>query len=865
MERKWTFALLLLLSVAVGQAWADTYTGVLVDSVSNEPLPFANVAVVGTTRGTSTDNDGVFTINANMGEKLEFSYLGYNTKTIKLTTKGKVSEQTGRPVLTLRVKLAETEGEQLQEIVVTKQRYKYSKKNKAVDFVTNAIRLRDQNALTNADYYQRTVYEQTKLGLTNVKIKEGNKSTVQQLILQSDSSIFSQHPVLYFSNTEKNMDQLYRRSPQTNKTIVNGINRVSLEDQLLGEGATDQFTNQFFKEINIYSPTINIAFKDFISPLSSIAPSFYKFFIQDTVTVDSLTCVRIAFAPMNNAQLGFIGHLDIVDPSLMKDSTAAYTVKQVEMNIHQEIAINWLDNLRITQNFNLNDEGIMELSSERIAAEFYIIKGVNGIYAERKRDISKYIFHQKNDSIMRSIEGAELVLPTAADQDSTFWAEQRAETGNAKDSRNVETLVNDLKSSSGTSTLLYVIETIIKAYLRTSNPSYFDIGPIYTFLAGGQIEGFRLKFAGETTANLCPYVFLSGYGAYGFGDHRWKFGGTAEFSFNKKTYHPREWPVHSITLNYTRDTRTLGEEPRYTVVDNMFYAIKRMGITNVIYYDKAQITYEYEHRSHFSLKLNAFQEWMYPSDDLGGTIFFQKADGTLLPLLHHNEVGLTLRYAPKETFVQGRMFRFPTKNPHPTFSIQHRASFQGLFGAEYGYQATEVRYAQHIFFPSYGSMDIWLKAGKIWTGDCPYPYLFTPNSNTSFTVVNESFSMVNPLEFLADQYVSLDLMFYTYLLFNSIPYVKKAHLREVFGFSMYWGHLSNKNNPTYNNNLLAFPEYSMAMPMNMPYMEFSVGIANILNLIRLEYVRRINFLDSPSIQRNPMGANGIRFVFDFEF
>ncbi|SHJ39552.1 TonB-linked outer membrane protein, SusC/RagA family [Pseudozobellia thermophila] len=62
----------------------STITGTVVDS-SGLPLPGANVIVKGTTVGTQTDFDGNFTLNAEEGSILVFSYIGFKNQEIKLT------------------------------------------------------------------------------------------------------------------------------------------------------------------------------------------------------------------------------------------------------------------------------------------------------------------------------------------------------------------------------------------------------------------------------------------------------------------------------------------------------------------------------------------------------------------------------------------------------------------------------------------------------------------------------------------------------------------------------------------------------------------------------------------------------------
>ena len=73
-----TFLLLTVLGFAQNKG---TITGILTDKdLNNEPLPFANVNIKGTTTGVSTDEKGKYTITAEAGTyTIQFSFLGYET------------------------------------------------------------------------------------------------------------------------------------------------------------------------------------------------------------------------------------------------------------------------------------------------------------------------------------------------------------------------------------------------------------------------------------------------------------------------------------------------------------------------------------------------------------------------------------------------------------------------------------------------------------------------------------------------------------------------------------------------------------------------------------------------------------------
>ena len=74
--------MLLLLIPMISSFGQRTITGTVIDAENNEPLPGASVIIKGTTSGTITDARGAFTINAEQGDVLQVSFVGYRTREI---------------------------------------------------------------------------------------------------------------------------------------------------------------------------------------------------------------------------------------------------------------------------------------------------------------------------------------------------------------------------------------------------------------------------------------------------------------------------------------------------------------------------------------------------------------------------------------------------------------------------------------------------------------------------------------------------------------------------------------------------------------------------------------------------------------
>src|SRR5690606_17672456 len=70
-------------------------TGTVIDSDMEAPLPGANVKVVGTTNGTTTDFDGRFSLDVQGSGTLEITYLGFERRTVRFNVTGGGTQDLG--------------------------------------------------------------------------------------------------------------------------------------------------------------------------------------------------------------------------------------------------------------------------------------------------------------------------------------------------------------------------------------------------------------------------------------------------------------------------------------------------------------------------------------------------------------------------------------------------------------------------------------------------------------------------------------------------------------------------------------------------------------------------------------------------
>ncbi len=87
MKKLYRFLFFLMMFISTSQllfAQAQTITG-LVSDATGVGLPGVNIHIKGTTQGTTTDLNGKFTMQASQGDVLVFSFIGYDTREVKVS------------------------------------------------------------------------------------------------------------------------------------------------------------------------------------------------------------------------------------------------------------------------------------------------------------------------------------------------------------------------------------------------------------------------------------------------------------------------------------------------------------------------------------------------------------------------------------------------------------------------------------------------------------------------------------------------------------------------------------------------------------------------------------------------------------
>ncbi len=849
-----TIALLVSFTAAAQESEKKRIYGKITDKATKEEIPYAAVRIRKTSNGCSSDNNGYFSFyTADLRDTLIISNLGYKDVKIPLNAKTRFP-------LNIRM---EAENYELAEITIKPKREKYRKKNNpAVALVRKVIERRDDNAPENKPFYSRNRHEKLSIALNNFSSAKESHFGKKFAFLDQyiDTSLVSGKPILYISAREMIGSDYHSKDPKRKRQYVKARKRNGIDDFVSAE-SLEAIYEETFKDIDIFQDNVSLFGNKFVSPVSKLGPTFYRYYIMDTIDIEGEKCYDLAFAPFNAESFGFTGHIYVTT-----DST--YFTKLVQMNVPHDINMNFIEYMNIKQHYDRLPDGTRILNNESLVAEFKVIDAVNGFYAHRQVEYRDYSFEKDSMAqVVLDFPGTVMEDDLSNRRAQEYWTENRIAEVTEKE-QSVDKMMRELRNNPVYYWMEKGLTFLFTGWIpiREHEPPIF-YGPVNTTISHNELEGYRLRTGAMTSAYLNPHLFGQFYAAYGIDDKKLKYMGEVEYSFKKKKEHPNEFPIHSVKMRYENDIYQYGQNYLHTNKDNIFLSIKRKKDDKIGYMKKAEFTYTREFYNHFSYNVTLRNR----KDIASHLVPFERTktingqvESDFVKELTQSEIELKLRWAPKEKFTQTKWNRYRVQPEHPVFTLTHTAGIKGLLGSDFNYQHTEFSFEKRFWFSAFGYTDCIIKAGKVWN-EVPFPLLIMPNANLSYTIQKESYDLMNAMEFFNDEYFSWDLTYYMNgLIFNRLPLIRKLNWREVVTCRGMYGRLSEKNrpDPTDTDNLYKFPyendEYHYLA--GKPYVEVAVGIENIFRVLRVDYVRRITYTDLPGIDKN-----GFRIQFHIQF
>jgi len=828
------------------QAPADslrTFSGMVFDDETDEPLAFVNLIFDSLKTGTNTNLDGAFALQLPPGKHaFRIQEIGYEAiqDTIDLT-------ETDLRAVEIRLPIKSFTTDQVATV-----RYV----NWANFIMKKAIKQKRVNRVADLDAYRYTAYNKLTISFNNIseEVLESN------LVLrparefmrerQTDSALIDtlNDRLQLTAFISESITEVSIRAPNERKELLRAAQTTGIQSE------EANILSSTFTEIDIYDNTVQVLGKQYVSPLASGAFLTYQFAKLDQQFIGPDTVFMIELRPINKFAPAFSGYIWI--------DSRNYAVRKFDLHPPEgDVGINFVEDVRLRGEFDL----------------------INGHYLPRVRDVNIDFVNGaesmglvgRSVTFMKDYElnpnfppnhfkGAILeVDPTADLQDSSFWSRNRQSPLERSDQLGYE-LIDELQQEPEWKFYLTLFEL-----LTTGSKKVGDVyvGPYSGLLGFNPVEGPRTQLGVQTAPSFHPRWYASGFVAYGFWDQRVKYGGELRYKVHVK---PRVELIGRYTdgIEQTGFTSYNGNGGSQGLLGSI---LQRPPTENLNYFQEAFTAVEADlvdgvaARLHLRNKLfePAFPfQYRNPEDaDLPPE---EATYGTNYTI---TEVGAWFRLSFREDYILKRYQKIYIDNEYPKLHVEYSAGLKGVLGGDFAYHHLKLTLSDRLKLGRFGWLTYTGHIGKIW-GELPIPSLYNFRGSQSWAMntigfsaaafqsyvggINTSalydevgFNQMFFYEFAADEYLVFGLDHHVggYFL-RKIPLIRRLKFKELWTFRLAWGRLSDANRAINENpDPEAIVQQSVQAPDGNPYVEMGIGVENVLKILRIDYVWRLNYQD----------------------
>jgi hypothetical protein len=807
--------------------------GFVTDSITQKPIPFVKIRFLNGKSGTLSDTSGAFVILAKQDwDTLVFSFVGYKTQNVVI--KHDREEE-------INVQLApDIKSFDVVEIVAGE--------NPAFEILRQIKKNKKQNNPAKLDAYECEVYNKmqfdvNKLGDGFEDRKVFNKMKVINDHVDVDTATnYKYLPILL---TESISDYYYKKSPSQKKEVIKA-SRITGVDYL----QLQQFTGDFHQSVNVYENFIELFNKDFMSPIADGSRAFYKYYMQEEDTLDGVPCYRMQFVPKRKGDAVFEGEMWIADSS--------YAIKQIIAKIPDDVNLNYVSDLYVQQYYEEVEPGVWMLTSEEMKGYFDLFNDFNnkklqGATVHKKTSRENYVINQPKDF---DFYVTDLVLIDSAKvRDDSYWEANRHDTLTVEE-QGVINMVDSLKDNKR---FKFYENLTYMAYSGFWRAGPLEVGSIYSLYTNNQAEGHRVMMALRTSNRFSTKVELNGFLIYGFGDQKFKYGGSVRWKLKNS-------PRSMMRFAYRKRIEILGLSSSIGDIGNSFTTLLTFGpLDKLTMVEKGEVSLEKD----WSFDMRTFHAVEWKRFESLQTSDYRRVepgsgDTVAVNSLTSFEVRNQIMFTKEEKFLNGQFDRTSIGSKYPIISLTHTWGIQNDFlESEYNFHRLDFVWDHRPRLGMFGRLQYSIYAGKIF-GQVPYPFLQIHPGNQSLFLQKTGFNLMRYYEFISDEWVGMNFEHRLQgLIMDRIPLIKKLKLRLVYHAKMIVGRYNNKH-----NSELLLPSYSSRLAY--PYYEAGVGLENIFKFFRVDAVWRLSYRDRTYFDTKDLVEKNVRnfgvvFTFTTDF
>ena len=566
---------------------------------------------------------------------------------------------------------------------------------------------------------------------------------------------------------------------------------------------------------DFYDNSLPFLSTSLLSPLAASGNTYYNYYLADSLQVGDEKHYMLHFKTKNPFYATFNGEMTI--------DSATCALRKIDVQMPVQTSINYLKELTIHQTFAPNNQLLSEQMS--LLIDFAI----------------------KTPSLSDSVH----IFPTLLlNRDNRFLTDMTSTIATLDTTEAMEDVIlpaldslNNTPLFKTAKFLAYVLNT---GYIPTNK--YVEVGKIHHLIKYNPQEGLRVGIPLRTTEALWKHVSLEAMVAYGTGDRAFKGFGQVNIALPSERRHTiqlkyRDLYVYSEVDDFEEYRR---ENKIFSPQVNLITDIFRGARFNAKHFYNT-MTRRQEGRVQFADDWNKYLETK-AYIKVGQTGYGEATRNYhSQPTMFYSTVGASARVSFNERKVDTYFHRRYIYNNLPVIYV----------GAELGsyrldnmpsyrmYGNLQLMLRHNVDLGIGGELDYLLQAGLVF-GKVPYPLLHHFAGNQTHVFDTYRFSLMNNYQYAADRYIALHAHWNGKgVLFNLIPGIRYARLRELLELKVAYGGLSKQH-----QSILAFPTnqagYCTMNALNIPYVELGVGIGNILRIGEVYGVFRLTHLNDPT-------------------
>ncbi len=818
---------LFLFSPKRAEAQTTVISGQVIDSASGETVPFANVIITNSRRGTLTDFSGNYSLEVKnpKTDSITASLLGYKKLTL--------------PIIIGQTQIINFEivphNEDLPEVIITYEG------NPADAIVDSIIKYKERSTFQSFDYSQYDSYTKAHIGVNNLSEEFFERKIFEPFEFiadYNDTSLIDGKVYTPVMIAETRSTIYERKLPRSKREIINA-SRISGLDHT----NVSQFVGNLILDVNVYGNHIEMFDKNFVSPISDNGHDYYRYYLVDSTYIDGKWCYKLKYKPRRKQELCFSGTFWVNDTS--------YALVDIKLKLAEDANLNFVNEFIIEQQFKWTDNKYWINTKDKLIADFNLVRNTNtiiGAYGVRTNYFSNFVFDSiDNPGIFKSNTETR-VEDDALQLDDEFWDDVRPEKLSEAEAGIYE-MVDSVKSSPSFKKYKTIATGLVSGYFPIGK---FEIGSYFKLFSYNTIEGFRFRVGGRTSQKLSKKFRIGAYLAYGTKDDRFKYGTDLIYVFNKNYR-------RALSASFKYDLEQLGLSSTARPQDNILSSFFSRGpIDKLTMVREYRISYEYEWYNGLINTFHIDRRELFPPGDTKFVLYPESRQDTVLKnSITTTELGIDTRISFKERFIDGKYNRLTINSDYPIIIVKYRFGIPNEKVNDYNYHKLSIGIQQWFKMGTIGWSKFYVDFGKIW-GTLPYPLLKIHDGNQSWLYDQYSSNMMNFYEFVSDQYV---ILYFTHhfdgLLLNKIPLLRRLEMREVIHFRGLYGTLTDKN--------LGFSEFpgSLRPIGSEPYLEAGVGLENIFKFFRIDAIWRLTHLNDPG--NEPVAKFGVFASLYFSF